>query len=236
MSRAALALLLVLAGCVDPARGDAPAKQPEHVRHHMREHGRDLRAIERMLLAGQLENAKVLAHMLTLAGSAFGMPADARDVVLAAGSMQRARTLDQAIRTVARIAAACAACHARSQPAPSFPAPSAAPPDRPTLAAQMARHRWAVERAWEGLIGPSHAHWQAGLFALAHTNLPWARGVDQPDVALLLRRTAATLYEQNLTATAARAEAYGDLLATCVHCHTTVEQARARKADKTAAR
>ena len=48
--------------------------------------------------------------------------------------------LDEACRSAARLAAACAGCHVETRAAPVFDKPPAVPPDQDTVEAHMARH------------------------------------------------------------------------------------------------
>jgi len=198
------------------------------VRYHMRQHFNDLRTIESMLLAGKLETSKALAFMLTLPISDPGMApwaAETRMVALVAGELSQVRTLDEALRTEARVAEACAACHARTQRGPIFPMPSKAPPERPTVAAQMARHRWAVDRLWEGLVGGSDAHWRSGLYALATTPPLFSKLTAAPQRATKLRELARrSLETYQHDSPAERARQYGELLVTCVGCHKALRK------------
>jgi hypothetical protein len=88
----------------------------------------------------------------------------------------------------------------------------------------MQRHRWAAARLWEGLVVPSDEAWKAGALALSDAPLspelltPGKSPV--PKVGELelsvhdLGRRAQTLVGAD-----ARAELYGQALATCSACH-----------------
>jgi hypothetical protein len=88
----------------------------------------------------------------------------------------------------------------------------------------MIRHRWAADRLWEGLIGPSDTAWTAGASALIDAPLytdALTRDVEQYEPVTALTWTvhdigARALMESDLTA---RAALYGQLLGTCAHCH-----------------
>ena len=52
------------------------------------------------------------------------------------------------------------------------------PADEPDeLDVWLARHRWAVERVREGVIGAVDEPWRAGLDVLAQAPLPWPAAV-----------------------------------------------------------
>ena len=202
-----------------PPRFDAPAM----VAYHMRRHFDDLRAIERWLLAGDLRDARTLAFMLTRPETDPGMAPwcpELGQLTSAAWELVRAQTVDEALRQEARVALACARCHAHAQALPVFPPPPPAPPDQPTVAARMARHRWAVDRLWEGMVGATDPPWIQGLDVLAATPLPATPLANAPAFGQRLQ----TLAQQALATRSSaslddRARTYGELLVTCAQCH-----------------
>lgn len=213
-----LALLAILAGC-NQASGSNDPTETGRVRYHMRQHFNDLRTIERMLVAGKLEEAKTLAFMLTQPVNVVPDNADSREVSLAVGGLINARTIDEALYAEARTASACAQCHVKAQKLPVFRTPSQAPADLPTITAQMARHQWAVDRIWEGIVGASDEHWRAGLYVLATSALPQTTPKG-PELATRLQQLARAALDSKTTALAERAEAYGEMLVTCAGCHS----------------
>jgi len=206
MWRAALACLAIATGCGEASGGTEPSRRAQQ--HHMRQHLSDMRTIERMLVDGQLAEAKALAFMLD------GMGDDVERAVL---RLRNARTVDDAIHAHARIALGCAGCHLDAQTVPAFKLPSNAPPDRPTLVDQCVRYQWALDRVWEGLIAPSDEHWRAGIYAIATSALPRITTV-HPDVAKQLQRKARSALD-TATTLEARADAYAALAVTCASCH-----------------
>ena len=211
-------LLAILAGCSQARAGDERA-DTGRVKHHMRQRIEDLRTIERMLVAGKLEEAKTLAFMLTRPADLVPEDPNTRALTLAAGALVNARTIDEALYAAARTASACARCHVATQNVPVFKMPSQAPPDRPAMDAQMARHQWAADRLWEGIVGASDAHWRAGLYVLATSPLPHTT-TKAPDIALRMQQLARKALDEPAPTLDARAETYGDLLVTCAACHS----------------
>lgn len=218
MWRASLALVAILAGCSQASGGNDPT-ETGRTKYHMRQQFSDLRTIERMLVAGKLEEAKALAFLLKPFGE-VAQTAEAREVTLAVGALRNARTLDDAIYAEVRVGASCAHCHVKAQKLPVFKAPSSAPPDRPAIAAQMARHQWAVDRIWEGLIAASDEHWRAGLYVLATSPLPRS-STHAPQLATRLQEQARAALEAGAMSVDGRASAYGAILVTCKNCHAT---------------
>jgi hypothetical protein len=229
----AAAVAAASTACDQPASGGADPQPPEPVRFerpamvrfHMQRHFDDLREIERMLVAGKLEDGKTRAHLLTRPALDPGMApwhhAIAR-VVDAARALETAPGIDEALRREARVAEACAECHLRTQRLPAFAPPAALPPDAPTLAARMARHAWAVDRLWEGMVGPAEDRWRMGLEALAASPLPFKPLDDAPALATRLRDLARHALATRATAELdERTRLYGELLVTCAACHAT---------------
>jgi len=221
------------AACGRAAEGgnDPPRETPQLVdqalvRYHMQRHFEDLRTVERLLVSGNLDDAKALAFMLSKSEADPGLApwaAQSREVVSAARALAAARNVDEALRREARVAAACGDCHLRTYDMPMFEPPAIAPPDRHTVAARMARHQWAVDRIWESMVGASDQHWRAGLDVLATTPLPFA---EVPDAAALGNRlqvlARAALAKRGKSTSAGRATTYGELLVTCERCHAAL--------------
>jgi len=140
----------------------------------------------------------------------------------AANKVERAGNLGAAARSAAILGIRCANCHIAIKARVSF-AREPPPPADPKLAQEMVSHQWAATQMWQGLIAPSDDAWRAGAQAL--TSAPLAivaqHGIptfadDIDDVArvrLYGRRALSAM------ANDARADLYGDLLATCAHCH-----------------
>jgi hypothetical protein len=213
----------------EPWAEPARPVQLEHksmVDFHMRRHFDDLRGVERLLIAGKLDDAKALAFLLTQPAKDPGMArweVAGQRVTDAATALVNAPGLDEALRRETRLAAACAACHLAIQRTPKFPAPPAAPPDTGTTAARMARHAWAVDRVWEGMIAPDDTPWRNGLAVLAQAPLPYAATTDAPALAASLQRQARRELDMEEPITMDhRAAAYGEMLVTCAACHTTL--------------
>lgn len=227
-----IAVLLVepSSGCEPPAYGPRPAPPPEthvvvaaaldapaHVRHHMRWHLDDVRAIERDLLAGSLDDARALAHLIATPEPALAGWAAERDALAhAATDVATAGDVEAGLRATAALATACGDCHRRMARPPALAPSPALPPVVPGASAAMARHRWGVERLIEGLAGPDDERWRAGLAAIATTPAAgWPAGPAETSapVATLAAELAHTRDRD------ARTRAYGELLVACRGCH-----------------
>ena len=224
-SRLVMISLCVMVGCTErtapshpsepPPPGAAQTKPVAEVRHanaaryHMHRHFDDLRLIERLLIAGKLDEAATLAYLLVrqvddpeLATWQIG----ANRVSRAAVELTRAIDLDEALRREAVVATECAACHVRSGARVIFP-PALPVPEGPA----MAKHAWATDRLWEAVIGNDDDRWRRGLAVLADSPI----GGSALQTLARDQLTAATLPPDS----DARAIAYGKLLIVCAGCH-----------------
>ncbi len=195
------------------------------VRLHMHESFDLLRSIERLLIRGHLEEAKRFAETIAGAPDERGLGpwvVQATLVRARAATLGRARTLDDACRLEASLAAACASCHVDAGVAIEFRASPPPPPDGPSVMARMQRHRWAADRLWEAIVGGVEQPWRAGLDVLAAAPLDWKElAADRAPFGLELRRLAQQALRRELDTPADRATAYGEILVACAGCHTT---------------
>jgi cytochrome c553 len=206
-------------------------KRPERIdpetvlRLHMHENFDLLRAIERLLIFGKLDDAKRFAAAISEAPDAPAHGPWASHVVAVrdrAAALARATTVEQACRLEASLAGACAGCHVDTGVTPEFRVFPPLPPDKPTIEARMLRHRWAADRMWEATVSGADEPWRAGLDVLAATPLDWgpppseraahARELQRLADQARKLRTASTLEM--------RTASYGEILVTCAACHT----------------
>jgi cytochrome c553 len=241
--RAFWACLFAVA-CVQPAAGQpGPPPQPptpsplppstrfEHdmmVRFHMHENLGLLRAIEKLLVRGRLDDARHLARAIAEAPDEPGLGAWASHAALVrerAARLAAANGLDEACGREAQLADACGSCHVAADVVPEFRSPGHTPPDQPTIEARMARHLWATDRLWEGIVGGADDSWRDGLDVLAAaplraagitaSRLPFARRLQ-----ILADRAR---QRQRTDNHADRATSYGEILVTCTGCHVAAE-------------
>lgn len=201
---------------------EPPSRPPDAVRIRMQDHFDELRAIERMLLRGDLEDARDAALAITFDRPERDLPVWAVHIARmqgAATALARSTTLEQACRSETRLAVACAACHRASNAMPTF-AVDPEPADDGSASARMRRHLWATDRLWEGLIGLSDDAWRAGAVLIATAPDAPGEGIDAERMrryALPLRTAARRA--RIATTPDARARAYADLLIVCTGCH-----------------
>jgi cytochrome c553 len=154
------------------------------------------------------------------------------EILEQASLISRADQLERIADHTGRIAVACGRCHEATTGGPHFVV-AGGPPRGTPQAQQMITHLWALDRMWEGLVGPSHASWKAGAEALREA---W-----RADPSLIPTSSAmgapkgpgaqlAGLAERALRAGAAEARGvvFGEVLATCRACH----QAEAMMAER----
>ncbi|HET9990996.1 MAG TPA: hypothetical protein VFQ65_20835 [Kofleriaceae bacterium] len=230
-----VAAATLLAAC-QPASADPddPHREPPHTakldessiaRFHMRAKLYDVRRIELALLRDKLVEAKILARAVVTAPDepalAEWAPMMAR-VREQAQAVATANSGDEALRHLPHLAAACAECHVATGNWPAVENAPAAPADGPVVL-RMARHQWATDRMWDGMIGGREDAWHVGLVVLAATPAPFAI-VDGDEVALakqLQSLATAALRDRSADSLDTRVRIYGELLVTCAACHET---------------
>jgi len=191
------------------------------VRFHMLASYDTTRTIERLLIRGQLDEARYFAQSLATEADVPGTAPWARQIEHvreAAAAVATAPDIAEACRRAARLADACASCHRDAGAQAEFQPPHNVPPDLPTVVARMARHRWATERLREGMIGDTEDAWRAGLDILASEPLA-ALGSDRKALAARLQQLADQARHLPRPTPADRASVYGELLVTCASCH-----------------
>ena len=195
----------------------------------MQAHFEDLRAMERLILGGDLDRVRERAR--ELAFERDGEPSTWAPYLArmreAAAALAQAESLLDACRAETRLARECATCHEASGAMPTFVVP-APPVDQPTLTARMARHQWAADRLWEGVVGLSDAAWRDGLGVLAAAPLSTSALSASPEREKAVARYARDLQRlarRSVPARtpASRAAAYGELLVVCSGCHSKLE-------------
>ena len=191
------------------------------VRFHMHQNFDLLRAIERLLIKGKLEEAKQFAAAIASApDEPEHGPWAASKVVIRdrAAALSKATDVGDALRKTASIGGACGSCHDEHVVKLALDQVPPLPPDKPTLDARMARHRWAADRLWEGVVGNSETAWRAGLDVLAAT--PLDQPADRVGIGRRLQAQATAARNPSPGKLIERSTQYGEMLATCASCHT----------------
>lgn len=210
---AAIAVVLVGCGTALDEHGDPlgqlhaePAHANPRLRTRMRQHGEDLRQIEDLLLRDRLAEARVLAFWLARPVDEPALAATPDEAAVLATNARRlgaARTTTEGMWLAAQVAGACGACHARMEVTARFERDVIVPDDGP------ARHRWAADRLWDGIVGASGMQWRAGLAVFARD---------------LAGYRVAAIAEHALVEDVDRASTYGRLRIACMTCHAVRDQ------------
>jgi cytochrome c556 len=193
----------------------------------MQAHFRDALLIRQAVIAGSPEDAVDPAHVLTHIQDLDQLPDGWRVFVermqAVAGRIQDSTTSSLAAAATADLGLSCGTCHQRhGGPKASV---EAAPASGPDIKSRMARHVWATERLWEGLIVPSKDAWTAGAQALEVAPFPgevlnqggvYARSAADDFTKLAASAPSKKTPEQ-------RAALYAELLVTCGTCHRAMK-------------
>jgi hypothetical protein len=222
--RTTAAITIVLAGC-GTFSDDAPFAA-KLVAVHDRMHARFAASqrVERAIALGDLERARAEARTIARLDEPDVLPEwqpHFRSIEAAAREVDASRDLVAAARATARLGQVCAGCHEATSAKIVLdhdPAPSA----ERGLAAKMASHGWAAARMWDGLVTRSDDRWLAGARVLATADLTIAAENDELGIANDLARMKLFATRAQTARPAMRAEVYGDLLATCAHCHYAI--------------
>ncbi|MEO8548624.1 MAG: hypothetical protein ABI678_01575 [Kofleriaceae bacterium] len=211
----------------DPVREPPRRPTPEAItRIHMRGRLGELRTAEHALVRGQLLEGKVAARAIATVSDEIELADWKRklgQVRQLANEVAEAHSVEVALQRLPAVAAACAECHVATGGWPELAAAPRLPPDGDAAVPRMARHQWAVDRMWDGMIGGAEDSWRAGLEVLAATPPPYpvVRG-DEVALGRELQRAATTaLQHRYIDSLDDRARQYGELLVTCAACHDT---------------
>jgi hypothetical protein len=225
--RASLLVVIGLLGCEASAdsRQSSPAERISAARARMHVRFAAAKAIQLAIGVGDLDRARLEAQRIASLDEPEFLPEwqpyldEVRSTALAITTSQDAVT---AAKAMGQLGAACGRCHAATSAKIELPRETA-PVATDKLASQMASHQWAAARMWEGLIGAADNRWLEGATTLAGARLritaeSGTLGIadDAARTKLLARRA------RKLDARDERATLYGDLLATCAHCHATI--------------
>lgn len=198
----------------------------------MQDHFGKAAEIKAALIAGDLEKARKSAKWMAEHQAEVEHPeawtphvAAMRD---AAQAIAGAEDLATATQSFVNLARACAQCHTElGGPKVDVGEPPTVDASG-TVAAHMARHQWALDAMWQGLIGPSKQAWIIGAEVLAEAPLaPEQLAPDQSvpkETADLAARVHTLGNEARNVADVSMipGQIYGELLTTCETCHAAL--------------
>lgn len=230
-----LALLLFLTLCLFASRSllsqELAASDQSVVADHMGEHLVRITAIKSFIIMGNLDAVREPAIWLAEHDSVPGLPAGVAPYL---NSMRdfgrevvRAPNLKAAAVAVSELARSCGSCHFANDLGLAF-GYDTVPDEWADTISHMQRHQWAVDRMWEGMIGPSDVAWNRGVDMLIDVPLRPAdvvnamtTGVDIVALDRMARRIHSLGSRGTDTRTPeARSEMYGEVLGLCADCHT----------------
>lgn len=217
----------VLTSARAPSTPPSPVVPSAAVKAQMRGHDahaaalRD--AVARADLAVAKREATALADVPIDRGDAPAWNARLDAMKIAAGNLAAAGDLTGASRELAVLARTCGDCHGSLGGGPK--ANVTEPPESaPGVDPRMDRHRWAVDRLWEGLTVPSEHAWKMGARVLMDAPLqpelltPGQSPV--PEIGSLATSVHDLGRRARVTEAAVdRGAIYGDLMTTCSACH-----------------
>ena len=215
--------------------GSASARTSLSARMHA--HLAAIREIHLALIHGDVAAARNRARGLSDI-SAEGEPAAwqravrfVREQALRLESTTAAREARHLSTQLATVCADCHMVHARSAPFDAPPQPA----DDGSLRGAMARHQWAADTMWIGLVAPSTDLWREGLDAI--TALPVSSrafaGYEKPAELEQQRRRLIALASRSraLPGQGDRARRLAQIVEVCADCHAIAAR-RDRRLDR----
>jgi hypothetical protein len=136
-----------------------------------------------------------------------------------------AESIESAAKSVSMLAANCGYCHMVNKVGLQF-GYDQLPADWTDTQTHMQRHQWAIDRMWEGIIGPSAGAWKRGSTMLAGEPLhaDYIVGIRNPEQAAVANELAGRVHElgrigADAPTPAARSEIYSEMINLCADCH-----------------
>ena len=211
-----------IAGCEAIAERDPKSLADRVAAVHERMHERftAASAMQQAIGFGDLDRARAEARRLATQDEPGVLPEwrpYLENIRSAAGRVAASSDTVTAAKTMAQLGRACARCHEATDAKIQLARELAPAGDT------MTSHQWAAARMWEGLIASSDDRWLAGARTLAGARLTLtAEGgelgiADDAARSKLLAARAVKLGDRD-----ERATLYGELLATCAHCHASI--------------
>jgi len=196
---------------------------------HMHEHLTRISMIKSAIVAGNLEGVDEPASWLAEHETVAGLPKEFESYVIQMKSHARrvidAQNLVSAAKSVSEMAKTCGNCHLVNEINLEFGDDRMPRMDVEDVVTHMQRHQWAMDRLWEGLIGPSDTAWHRGADMLIDAPLlpsDVTTAVDDvAEISNIARRIHALGGIGTETKTPdARSELYAEILGLCSRCHT----------------
>lgn len=198
-----------------------PAETAAHMNAHFSLASEARRAVIRGDLGGTQAAAQELVDLEPLDGLPDQWRPWVADMKGVSALVVDSSNLDEAASAVSALGLSCAGCHTATGGGPRLDV-SSVPEQDWEGRFHMARHKWASDWMWLGLLGPNDAAWERGTGILAEGPLldlefraPQTDEFANLEVyvhQLAIEGRAATEPER-------RSEVYGRFMAACAHCH-----------------
>jgi len=209
---------------------EMPADDVSEAADQMHENLDRITTIKAYVVIGDLEGVRQAAEWMVDLERMAKLPATYEPFIAFMRSSARqivnAKDLSSAAFSVSLMAQNCGNCHVASKLTLEF-GYDQVPAEWSDDETHMQRHQWAIDRLWEGLIGPSDSAWSRGTAMLAENPLHATDIMDDTSAAdaAALDDMARRVHDLNAEGSAARAlnvrsQIYGEILSLCAECHT----------------
>jgi cytochrome c553 len=213
----------------NPALAEAVSEEElTAVAGNMHEQLARISIIKSAIVAGRLTDVREPATWLADHEIVPGLPADFEPFIAQLRTYARhlieAQNLESAAIAVSRMARTCGNCHVANDVELEFGYDRAPRSDLEDIVTHMQRHQWAVDRLWDGIIGPSERAWNRGADMLIDVPL---EAEDVTTVTAHFKQVsdlAGRIHElgrigSETTAPDARSDLYAEVLGLCADCH-----------------
>ena len=213
--------MLAVASCQTIAERDPPtlAERVAAARERMHARFAAAKASELALALGDLDRARAEARKIAIQDEPDFLPEwrpYLDEIRAAAARVDTSPDTITAAKVMAQLGRECARCHEATDAKIAFPR------ELPPIT-EMASHQWAAARMWEGVIGPSDERWLAGARTLSGSRLTLT--AESGTLGIADDAARVKLFAERAMKPAdhdARASLFGDLLASCAHCHAII--------------
>lgn len=204
-------------------------EQRSMVAARMHENLSRIGTIKSAIVAGKHEDVRESAVWLANHQTIAGLPADFEPYVAQMKTYARhvieSQDLVSAAVSVSKMAKTCGDCHLVTGVNLEFGYDQLPREDIEDVVTHMQRHQWAMDRMWEGLIGPSDNAWNRGVDMLLDVPLLPSDVTTATDNVTEISNIARRIHElaskgAGAMTTGARSELYGEVLGLCASCHT----------------
>jgi cytochrome c553 len=229
---ACVLLLVFLGATFNPSFAQVMSEEDRStIADHMHGHLTQISAIKAAIVAGRLEDVDGPARWLADHETAMGLPVESESYVTQMKSHARrvseAQDLGSAAKSVSNMAKTCGNCHLVNEVNLEFGYDQKPHMDLGDVVTHMQRHQWAMDRLWEGLLGPSDTAWKRGADMLIDVPLlpsdVTRATANTEEIAEIAHRIHALGGIGTETKTPdARSELYAELLGLCARCHKLV--------------